>query len=108
MQRDVQQVLSNLGISSEACGVGIGAKWQAGGAGSLKVLSPIDGSRLAEFPAATVEQVNETIEEASRAFAIWRDTPAPVRGELVRRIGNMFREHEDDLATLVTMEVGKI
>ena len=32
------------------------------------------------------------------AFPAWRDTPAPVRGELVRRIGNAFREHQADLA----------
>ncbi len=70
--------------------------------------SPIDGSTLAEFPSATPEQVNAAIERAADAFPAWRDTPAPVRGELVRRIGNAFREHQDDLATLVTWEAGKI
>ncbi len=35
-------------------------------------------------------------------------SPAPVRGELVRRIGNAFREQQEDLATLVTWEAGKI
>jgi aldehyde dehydrogenase (NAD+) len=39
---------------------------------------------------------------------MWRDTPAPVRGELVRRFGEAFRDHKNDLATLVTLEVGKI
>ena len=42
------------------------------------------------------------------AFPEWRDTPAPVRGEFVRRIGNVFRERQEDLATLVTWEAGKI
>jgi aldehyde dehydrogenase (NAD+) len=48
------------------------------------------------------------IQAAAAAFPAWRDTPAPVRGELVRRIGDAFREHLDDLAELVTWEAGKI
>jgi aldehyde dehydrogenase (NAD+) len=35
-------------------------------------------------------------------------TPAPRRGEIVRRIGNALRERKDDLGLLVTLEVGKI
>ena len=48
------------------------------------------------------------VDRAVDAFALWRTTPAPVRGELVRRFGNLVREHLDDLATLVSIEAGKI
>src|SRR3954453_20983868 len=74
----------------------------------LTVRSPIDGSVLAEFPSVSPEQVNGAIELASGSFPVWRDTPAPARGEFVRRIGNAFRECQDDLATLVAWEAGKI
>ena len=38
----------------------------------------------------------------------WMKTPAPLRGELVRQIGLKFREKKDDLARLVSLEMGKI
>jgi aldehyde dehydrogenase (NAD+) len=86
----------------------MGAEWKDGEGSAIAVCSPIDGSVLAEFAAATPQQTNTVIERAAAAFPAWRDTPAPVRGELVRRIGNAFREQQDDLATLVTWEAGKI
>ena len=58
---------------------------------------------------ATAEQVERASSSVRpHAFPEWRDTPAPVRGELVRRIGNAFREQQDELATLITWEAGKI
>ena len=43
-----------------------------------------------------------------RAFERWRQVPAPVRGRLVRRLGELLGEHKSDLAELVTLEAGKI
>ena len=45
---------------------------------------------------------------AAEAFQAWRTVPAPVRGGLVRRLGELLREHKEDLGTLVSLEVGKI
>ncbi|MFJ5489614.1 aldehyde dehydrogenase family protein, partial [Hansschlegelia beijingensis] len=42
------------------------------------------------------------------AFPVWRDTPAPVRGELVRLFGEELRAHKAALGRLVTIECGKI
>jgi aldehyde dehydrogenase (NAD+) len=108
MRSEVKQALERLHVGSKPLGVGIGAEWQAGDGRPMVVRSPIDGSTLAEFAAASPTQVNAAINRAVAVFPAWRDTPAPVRGELVRRIGNAFREHQDDLATLVTWEAGKI
>ena len=50
-------------------------------------------------------------EQVTRSMATWRQwrlVPAPVRGELVRRMGNAFREQESTLSGLVTLESGKI
>jgi aldehyde dehydrogenase (NAD+) len=88
--------------------VACGSQWVPGNGAALKARSPIDGSTLAEFPAATAEQVDLAIDVAARDFEKWRDIPAPVRGELVRRIGNAFRERQSALARLVAWEAGKI
>jgi aldehyde dehydrogenase (NAD+) len=108
MRDDVKQSLQRLGVGDRLQAVAIGGDWKAGGGAKLAVRSPIDGGLLAEFPAATGAQVDEVAFAAAAAFPAWRDTPAPVRGELVRRIGEAVRERLDDLAALVTWEVGKI
>ena len=48
------------------------------------------------------------IERANAAFRIWRDVPAPRRGELVRLLGEELRAAKKDLGALVTLESGKI
>jgi aldehyde dehydrogenase (NAD+) len=72
------------------------------------VHSPIDGTRLAELTNATADDVRQAVQAARVAFAAWRSVPAPRRGELVRRYGQTLRQHQHDLATLVTWEAGKI
>lgn len=74
----------------------------------LAVHSPIDGRELAAFPAAAPEDVAEVVTAAAEAFRIWRTVPAPRRGDLVRRCGTLLRQHQQDLATLISWEVGKI
>jgi aldehyde dehydrogenase (NAD+) len=108
MNRDVKQALDALGVGGKPRAVGIGAKWIDGTGSPLVARSPIDGSTLAEFASASVEQVNAAIGAAARDFTVWRDTPAPVRGELVRRIGEELRKHISELATVVAWEAGKI
>ena len=76
------------------------------GAGPHAARTPITGATLGFVPAtATVEQA---VAQAAIAFATWRTTPAPVRGELVRRLGEQLRIHKAELAKLVTLEAGKI
>jgi aldehyde dehydrogenase (NAD+) len=105
---DLQRAMTRLALSPELRAVAIGNDWQSGNGAALTVRSPIDGSQLAEFAAASPDQVNLATEAAADAFPLWRDTPAPVRGELVRRIGEAVRARKSDLAALVTWEAGKI
>ena len=76
--------------------------------GTLNVMTPIDGSRIASLTPHTWADVDATIVRASAAFKIWRTTPAPRRGELVRLLGDDLRRSKQDLAALVTLESGKI
>jgi aldehyde dehydrogenase (NAD+) len=70
--------------------------------------TPITGDVLFTLPETTPEQANAAIAEAAQAFTTWRTTPAPARGALVARLGELLVEHKADLATLVTVEAGKI
>ncbi|MEU4625167.1 aldehyde dehydrogenase family protein [Actinoplanes sp. NPDC023801] len=74
----------------------------------LHARSPITGEHLFGLRATTAEQVEQAIGESGQAFLTWRTTPAPVRGELVRTLGELLRVHKSDLADLITIEAGKI
>jgi len=105
--------LKNLGIDQLQTGglypSVLNSELQAAGDGTdFTVTSPIDGSEIARFKNASAEQLEQTIVSAEKAFREFQNIPAPVRGELVRRIGNIAREHKDDLARVITLEAGKI
>ncbi|MFC4158620.1 L-piperidine-6-carboxylate dehydrogenase [Chitinimonas lacunae] len=70
--------------------------------------SPIHGLTLGHFAPASAGIVNLAIEAAHGAYLKWRSVPAPLRGELVRRIGILVRQRKTALAQLITLEAGKI
>ncbi len=74
----------------------------------LESVSPIDGKVLASVRQADPASYEEVARAAEAAFMQWRDVPAPKRGEVVRQIGVAFREHKNDLAALISLEMGKI
>ena len=78
------------------------------GAPGLPASTPITGEVLFTVPPTTAQQADDAIADAAQAFSTWRCTPAPVRGALVARLGELLTEHKNDVATLVTLEVGKI
>ncbi|MEE2819162.1 MAG: aldehyde dehydrogenase family protein [Planctomycetota bacterium] len=70
--------------------------------------NPATGEPIAAVRKQTTEEYNTQVERSNTVFNEWRMLPAPKRGELVRRIGNAFREYEQPLGELVSMECGKI
>jgi aldehyde dehydrogenase (NAD+) len=72
------------------------------------VRSPITGEVVAEVPMVDRSDVEQAITDAHAAFQTWRRVPAPVRGALVKRLGQLLTEHKTDLADLIGVEVGKI
>ncbi|MBS7834169.1 aldehyde dehydrogenase family protein [Wohlfahrtiimonas chitiniclastica] len=90
-------VLNQLGLSNELLN-----------GGDHAIRSPIDGSTLAKLAFIDATQTNAIIDEAHDAFLEWRTVPAPIRGELVRVLGELLREHKEALATVITLEAGKI
>ncbi|MFF4414388.1 aldehyde dehydrogenase family protein [Streptosporangium sp. NPDC001559] len=76
--------------------------------GELVARSPVDGGVIGRLRAHTPQEAEAAIGRAREAFELWRTVPAPVRGRLVRELGELLREHKHDLGELVTIEAGKI
>jgi aldehyde dehydrogenase (NAD+) len=70
--------------------------------------SPIDGSPMPAVRESDAAALESAIAASVHAFPLWRDTPAPVRGELVRRFGETLRANKEALGRLVTLETGKM
>ena len=70
--------------------------------------SPINGAVVSSVRWTSPAEVEGVVGRSDAAFRTWRTVPAPVRGAVVKRLGELLTEHHDDLATLVSVEVGKI
>jgi aldehyde dehydrogenase (NAD+) len=88
----MEAILSTIGVGSRS--------------GDLPARTPITGGTLGA--AGSPADVDAAVEVARQAFAEWRTTPAPARGALVRRLGELLREHKSDLGDVVSIEAGKI
>ncbi|MEV6227800.1 aldehyde dehydrogenase family protein [Saccharopolyspora shandongensis] len=88
-----------------ACGA---SGYEGTGPHAFSARSPITGEDLFTVAGSSESQVRAAISTTKAAFPAWRDTPAPVRGALIKRFGELLTEHKHDLADLVTIEVGKI
>ncbi len=87
----------------------IGGKWLKGGAGkTFESINPANEKVLAEIQAAEVNDVNLAVEAASQAFHDWRLTPAPLRGEILFKIGDLLKQKKEELARLLTQDMGKV
>ncbi|MEU6996098.1 aldehyde dehydrogenase family protein [Streptomyces sp. NPDC046465] len=75
---------------------------------ALRARTPVTGEVLFGLAATDASGTEEALAAAHAAFLGWRTTPAPRRGELVRRLGELLRAHQDDVAELITIEAGKI
>jgi aldehyde dehydrogenase (NAD+) len=97
---ETNAILSRLGVTLPSA--------STPNAATLSARSPITGEELASIPAHTAGQVHDIVGTAHEAFLLWRSVPAPVRGQLVRELGELLREHKADLGALVSIEAGKI
>jgi aldehyde dehydrogenase (NAD+) len=70
--------------------------------------SPIDGGWIADVEVSKKDTYNRLVEEAQKAYPVWSAMPAPQRGEIIRQIGDAFREDKEELGTLISLETGKL
>jgi aldehyde dehydrogenase (NAD+) len=74
----------------------------------LESINPATGEVIGRVTAATRADYDAAVARAQERFAEWRTRPAPRRGELVRRLGELLRANKARLGELVSHEVGKI
>ncbi len=97
MGQETGRLLDRLGVAR--------AGWTGG---TLRSFTPLTGEEIAQAVETPAEDAGRVIEAAQAAFRVWRNVPAPRRGELVRLLGEELRAAKTDLGRLVSIETGKI
>ncbi|MEV6644377.1 NAD-dependent succinate-semialdehyde dehydrogenase [Amycolatopsis sp. NPDC051371] len=72
-----------------------------------RTTNPATGELVEEFPAASDQQIDEALDRAHAAYRQWRAVPLEQRAALLRRIAGVHRERADELAEILTLEMGK-
>jgi acyl-CoA reductase-like NAD-dependent aldehyde dehydrogenase len=87
----------------------IAGQWVPSRSGrTFRNLNPADTRDcVGEFPLSSAEDVALAVEAAAEAYRSWRLVPAPQRGEIVRRAGQLLRERKEELARAMVREMGK-
>ncbi len=106
----MQDILNALGIKDVNYGSCSGnGKWSTNEEGGLlESYNPANGELIAKVYQATEKDYETIVAESEAAFQSFRKVPAPIRGQLVREVGDALREKKDVLGSLVAMEMGKI
>tara|TARA_R110002124_G_scaffold208776_3_gene375099 strand:+ start:6646 stop:8154 length:1509 start_codon:yes stop_codon:yes gene_type:complete len=99
--------LKKLGIEGVNAGTSTGRNYFES-KNTITSYTPVDGKTIATVTTTTKEQYEEVVKASQEAFKVWREMPAPQRGEIVRQIGDKLREFKEPLGKLVTYEMGKI
>ncbi len=99
--------LKKLGIEGVNAGTSTGRVYLES-KNQITSYTPVDGKTIANVTTTTKEQYEEVVTASQEAFKVWREMPAPQRGEIVRQIGDKLREFKEPLGKLVTYEMGKI
>ncbi len=87
----------------------IGGKWQAAYSGqTFANYNPATGELLGHFPLSDQIDVTAAVVAARDAFERWRLVPAPKRGEILYRVGELMTRHKEELAHTMTLEMGKV
>jgi aldehyde dehydrogenase (NAD+) len=81
---------------------------QVGSGTMLESVNPATGAAQGRIRAATRAEYDQRVETGLRRFQEWRMRPAPTRGQVVRRLGELLREFKEPLGELVSLETGKI
>ena len=87
----------------------IGGEWVSAASGqTFENRNPADTrDRIGHFPRSGAADVERAVASATRGFERWRRTPAPARGDVLRRVGDLLSARKEELADLMTREMGK-
>ena len=60
------------------------------------------------FPKSAKEDVDEAVASARKAFDGWRLMPAPLRGDILKKVGDIMVRRKEEIAAQMTREMGKV
>jgi len=87
----------------------IGGRWQSAQSGqTFPNYNPATGELLGNFPLSGEAEANAAVGAARVAFEKWRLVPAPKRGEILYRVGELLKQRKEELARTMTQEMGKV
>ncbi|MEX2046730.1 MAG: aldehyde dehydrogenase family protein [Chloroflexota bacterium] len=87
----------------------IGGEWvEATGGKAFDVFNPVNGEVIARATASTTADVDRAVKAARAAYDSWRLYPAPKRGEIMYRAGEIMIRRKEELAREMTREMGKV
>jgi acyl-CoA reductase-like NAD-dependent aldehyde dehydrogenase len=87
----------------------IGGEWVEPSTGDyFDNRNPADTNDIVgRFPRSGATDVERAVDSARRGFALWSRTPAPARGDVLRRVGDLLTRRKEEIANLMTREMGK-
>src|ERR687892_2182481 len=87
-----------------------GGNWTAPATGEyFENRNPADWSDvIGRFPRSGAADILRAVESAKRGFARWSKTPAPIRGQVLQRVGELLVERKETIARAMTREMGKV
>lgn len=74
---------------------------------TIQTINPATGMSLETYPMMTDEEAHSVVDKCHRAFVEWRETSFNHRGQILRSIGQALQDHKDELAELMSREMGK-
>lgn len=72
-----------------------------------QVTNPATGKVEREYPTATDAEISDVLARAAAGYASWKQTDMAYRSQIVARVGQLHAERADDLAAIITREMGK-
>ena len=85
----------------------INGKWVKGRS-TFQTINPANEELVAEIAQAEIYDVDAAVSAAAESFKSWRLFPAPLRGELLYRVGDILKQRKEELARLLTQDMGKV
>ncbi len=74
---------------------------------AYKTINPFTGKEVKSFDEISKEALHEKLQEASVCFETWRKTGFNERKKIIQKVADLMRERSDELAMLITAEMGK-
>ncbi|UPQ90283.1 NAD-dependent succinate-semialdehyde dehydrogenase [Vibrio sinaloensis] len=85
----------------------INGQWVAAQGETQAITNPSNGQVIGEVPMLGRMHAEQSVAAAQAAFEQWKQTTADQRADILRRWYELMMEHQDDLATILTLEQGK-